>query len=43
MHVLSCTIGTRILMVAIEPNNIVALSTGRTHANITCAVTLAEQ
>ena len=27
-------------MVAIEPNNIVALSTGRTHANITCAVTL---
>ena len=28
-------------MVAIEPNNIVALSTGRTqHANITCTVTL---
>ena len=27
-------------MVAIEPNNIVALSTGRIHANITCTVTL---
>ena len=31
---------TRILMVAIEPNKILALSTGRTHANITCTVTL---
>ena len=27
-------------MVTIEPNKIVALSTGRTHANITCTVTL---
>ena len=30
----------RISIVAIEPNEIVALSTGRTHANITCSVTL---
>ena len=27
-------------MVTIEPNNIIALSSGRTHANITCTVTL---
>ena len=27
-------------MVAIEPNNIVSLTNGRTHANITCTVTL---
>ena len=31
---------TRISMVAIEPNKIVALSTGRTRVNITCTVTL---
>ena len=43
VHVLSFVLiytDTRISMVAIEPNNIVALSTGRTHADITCTVTL---